>query len=183
MVHRRFLNPLEKGLRLYTGLALALLLFQLLGLGMYLVNVWPGMRETVSTGQKVAVCLALLFGFVRSYVWIQIYWNGARSLSILRTEGESPHVADRLAPVLRRLTRLLVASCVLDLLFLPAYFLSDTFWPFPMSGWRLGMIELARLLFPQALGIAALIMAYLTSQYGQLLRERGEMQRELELTI
>ena len=179
----RFLNPLEKALRCYAGLALALFLFQLLGLAMYLVNVWPGMRGTVPTGQKVVVCIALLFGFARSMVWIRIYWNGARSLSMLRTDGDSPHLADRLAPLLRSLTRLLVASCALDVLFLPAYLLTDTFWPFPMSGWRLGAVELARLLFPQAFGIAALILAYLTSQYGQLLRERGEMQRDLELTV
>jgi hypothetical protein len=180
---RGFLNPLEKALRTYAALVLALVLFQLLGLGMYLVNVWPDVRHSVSTGQKLVVCLALVFGFVRSFVWIQIYWKGARSLSILRRDSESPRLADRLAPVLERLTGLLVASCVLDLLFLPAYFLSDTFRPFAMSGWRLGAMELARLLFPQAFGMAALILAYLTSQYGQLLRERGDMKRELELTI
>jgi len=183
MDSRGFLNPLEKALRVYAALVLALLLFQLLGLGMYLVNVWPDLRETVSTGKKAVVCLALLFGFTRSFLWVLIYWNGARSLSILHGDTGSPQLADRLCPLLDRLARLLVASCVLDLLFLPAYFLSDTFRPFAISGWRLGMMELARLLFPQAFGIAALILAYLTSHFAQLLRERGELQRELELTI
>ena len=179
---RGFLNPLEKALRVYAALLLAVLLFQLLGLGMYLVNVWPDMRATVSTGKKAVICMALIFGFARSFLWIMIYRNGARSLSILGDDG-SPQLADRICPVLGRLSRLLVVSCVLDFLFLPAYFLSDTFQPFAMTGWRLGSMELARLLFPQAFGVAALILAYLTSNVARLLRERGEMQRELELTI
>ena len=183
MDSRGFLGPLERALRLYAVLVLALVLFQLVGLGMYLVNVWPEVRASVSPVHKVIVCLALVFGFARAFVWIRIYWSGAHSLSILRGDGDSPTLADRLAPLLRRLTRLLVASCVLDLLFLPAYFLSDTFRPFDLSGWRLGAMELVRLLFPQAFGVAALILSYLTSQYGQLLRERGELRRELELTI
>ena len=84
---------------------------------------------------------------------------------------------------LEKALRVYAALVLALLLFLPAYFLSDTFQPFAISGWRLGMMELARLLFPQAFGIAALILAYLTSNFAQLLRERGEMQRELELTI
>jgi len=69
------------------------------------------------------------------------------------------------------------------ILFLPAYFLSDTFLPFSVSGWRLGAVELARLLLPQAFGFAALILAFLTHQYGILLKERSLMKAELDLTI
>ncbi len=46
MTHHPFLNPLEKALKIYAGLALAIVLFQGLGLLMYLVNVWPTARLT-----------------------------------------------------------------------------------------------------------------------------------------
>jgi hypothetical protein len=92
-------------------------------------------------------------------------------------------MADRLTPVLASLTRLLILSCVLDVLFLPAYFLSGAVLPFPIAGWRLGVVEVARVVFPQAFGFAALILAFLTHQYGQLLKESGRMKNELELTI
>ncbi len=72
---------------------------------------------------------------------------------------------------------------MLDFLFLPAFFLSDAFLPFSVSGWRLGAVELARLLLPQAFGFAALILAFLTHQYGILLKERSLMKAELDLTI
>ena len=183
MTHHSFLNPLEKALRFYAGLYLAVILFQVVGLLMYVVNVWPRVRMTISTGVTLFVCAAVLLGFLRAWLWIRIYWNGAGVLAVLRTEGESSNVADRLVPVLRTLTRLLVACCVLDFLFLPAFFLADTFLPFAVSGWRFGMVEFARLIFPQAFGFAALILAFLTHQYGQLLRERSRLQQELELTI
>jgi hypothetical protein len=116
-------------------------------------------------------------------VWIKIYWNGSKALSLLKSEGESQEMADRLTPVLASLTRLLIVSCVLDVLFLPAYFLSGAVLPFPIAGWRLGVVEIARVVFPQAFGFAALILAFLTHQYGQLLKESGRMKNELELTI
>ena len=183
MMHYTFFNPLEKALRFYAGLYLAVILFQLVGLLMYLVNVWPSVRGTTSTGATALLCLALVLGFLRAFVWIRIYWSGAGALSILRTEDESPELADRLGPVLATLTRLLVLSCILDFLFLPAYFLADTFLPFAVSGWRLGAVELARLLFPQAFGFAALILAFLTHQFGQFLRDRSRLREEIELTI
>jgi hypothetical protein len=183
MPHQPFLKPLEKAFRCYTGLYLAIIVFQIVGLVMYAVNVWPGVRDTMSAAVAMFIYLAVILGFTRSFLWIRIYWNGSKALSILRTEGESSRLADRLVPVLTALTPLLVVSCVLDFLFLPAFFLSDTFLPFAVSGWRLGVVELARLLFPQAFGFAALILAFLTHQYGQLLRERSQMKEELELTI
>ena len=45
------------------------------------------------------------------------------------------------------------------------------------------MVEAARIVFPQAFGFAALILAFLTHQYGHLFQERARMRRELELTI
>lgn len=183
MASWKLLSPLVKVLRFYAVLALAALLFQMLGLGMYLVNVWPGMREALTAAQKGLVTGALVCGLVRSVVWIQIYWKGARALSLVRDEAESAGVGERLVPVLSSLTWLLVASCALDVLFLPAYFLSGAVWPFPMTGWRLGAMEAARLFFPQAMGMAALLLAYLTSQFGRLLRERGDLKRELDLVV
>ncbi|MFQ5702744.1 MAG: hypothetical protein ACE5HT_01850 [Gemmatimonadales bacterium] len=150
---------------------------------MYFINVWPRVRDTLSTGVTLFVGMAVVLGFVRSCLWIWIYWSGAGALSILRLEGESPNLADRLAPVLMTVTRLLVVSCILDLLFVPVIFLSDGLLPFSVSGWWLGLVDLAILLFPQAFGIAALILAFLTHQYGQVLRERSQMKEEIELTI
>jgi hypothetical protein len=156
---------------------------------MYMVNVWPTARlqgpggEPFATGTTSLLFFAVVMGFARSFIWIKIYWDGSKALSLLRTVGDSPHTADDLSPVLSSLTRLLVASCILDVLFLPAYFLSGAVLPFPIAGWRLGMVEVARILFPQAFGIAALILAFLTHQYGQLVKERSRMQSELELTI
>jgi len=183
MTHHAFFNPLEKVFRFYAGLYLAIILFQIVGLLMYVVNVWPRVRLTTSTGVTALISLAVVLGLVRALIWVRIYWKGARALSILRTEGDSPALADRLVPILTTLTRLLVISCVLDFLFLPAYFLSDAFLPFSVSGWRLGAVELARLLLPQAFGFAALILAFLTHQYGILLKERSRMKAELDLTI
>lgn len=183
MTHHSFLNPLEKALRFYAVLTSALILFQCLGVSMYLVNVWPKARTAVSSEVTVLVGLAVLLGLTRSYVWIRVYWKGAGALSILRSEAESPDLAHRLTPILATLTRLLVLSCVLDFLFLPAFFLSDHFLPYSVWGWRLGVVELARLLLPQAFGLAALVLAFLTRQYGRLLEERCQLKEEVELTI
>jgi hypothetical protein len=183
MIHHPFFNPLEKALRIYAVLYLAIVIFQLVGLVMYAVNVWPEAQHSVSSGMVYFLPIALFIGFARSFVWIRIYWKGGRALATLRTEGESSRLSDHLVPILGSLTTHLVVSCVLDFLFLPAYFVSDTLLPFAVAGWRLGVVELARLLFPQAFGFAALILAFLTHQYGQFLKERSEMQEELELTI
>lgn len=183
MIHHPFFNPLEKALRFYAALYLAIVVFQLVGLVMYAVNVWPEAQNTMWSGMVYFLPLALFLGFARSFVWIRIYWKGGKALATLRTDGESSRLSDHLVPILGSLTTLLVASCILDFLFLPAYFVSDTFLPFSVAGWRLGVVELARLLFPQAFGFAALILAFLTRQYGQLLRERSQMKEELELTI
>ena len=183
MTHHAFFNPLEKVFRFYAGLYLAIILFQGVGLLMYIVNVWPRVRLTTSTGITVLISLAVVLGLARALMWVRIYWKGARALSILRTEGGSPALAESLVPILTTLTRMLVISCVLDFLFLPAFFLSDAFLPFSVSGWRLGAVELARLLLPQAFGFAALILAFLTHQYGILLKERSLMKAELDLTI
>jgi hypothetical protein len=149
MNHSRITQPLAKALRFYAVLAVAIVIFQGIGLLMYLVNVWPTARlmgpggEPISTGVTVVLFAAVVMGFVRSFVWIKIYWNGSKALSLLKSEGESQEMADRLTPVL--------AS--------------------------------ARVVFPQAFGFAALILAFLTHQYGQLLKESGRMKNELELTI
>jgi hypothetical protein len=183
MEHHSFLNPLEKALRFYAGFYLAVIAFQLVGLMMYVVNVWPRVRSTIAPTVTTVLCLALALGFLRAFVWIRIYWGGAKALSLLRTQGASPRLAPSLGPVLAMLTRLLVISCVLDFLFLPAFFFSDTFLPFSVSGWRLGAVELARLVFPQAFGFAALILAFLTHQFRLLLQERSHLMEEVELTV
>jgi len=183
MIHHPFLNPLEKALKIYAGLALAIVLFQGLGLLMYLVNVWPSVRGTLSATATALIGSAVALGSVRSVLWIAIYWRGGKTLSLIRTEGGRPDLGEKLSPILSSLTKLLVASCILDIFFLPAYFLSDHVLPFSVSGWRLGFVEVARIIFPQAFGFAALILAFLTHQYGQMLKEQGRMQQELDLTI
>jgi lysylphosphatidylglycerol synthetase-like protein (DUF2156 family) len=189
MNHNRITEPLARALRFYAVLAAAIVIFQAVGLLMYLVNVWPSARltaaggEPISTGVTVVLGAAVVMGFVRSFLWIKIYWNGSKALSLLRSDGDSPDLGDRLTPLLSSLTRLLILSGILDVLFLPAYFLSGAVLPFPIAGWRLGAVEVARIVFPQAFGIAALILAFLTHQYGQLFKERSRMKTELELTI
>lgn len=183
MVHHNFLNPLGKALRFYAGFAITVFLLQLVGLLMYFVTGWPQVRDTLSTGVTLLVGLAVVSVLVRSCLWIRIYWSGARVFSVLRGEGDSPGLVNRLAPVLMTISRLLIVSCILDLLFVPVIFLSDLLRPFPVSWWWLGLIDLSILLFPQAFGIAALILAFLTRQYAQLLRERSQMKEEIELTI
>jgi hypothetical protein len=174
---------LEKGLRFLSGLALALILFQGIGVLTYVLTVWPEMKVVPSTGITVLAVLAVAAGLARSFLWIWIYWNGARVVSVLRVHAESNELADRLRPLLGRLTRLLVASCALDFLLLPAIFLMDVFFPFALSSVQLGMVQLACLLIPEAFGLTALILAYLIHQYGRLVQERCQMRKELELTI
>jgi hypothetical protein len=189
MDHIRITRPLAKALRFYAVLAAAIVVFQAIGLLMYLVNVWPMARLTAAGGQPLSTSvtavlfLAVLVGIFRSLVWIKIYWDGSKAFSLMVSDGESSDLADRLTPVLASLTRLFVLSGILDVLFLPAYFLSGALLPFSIAGWRLGVVEVARIIFPQAFGVAALILAFLTHQYGQLLKERGRMKNELELTI
>ena len=189
MNHQKMIQPVETALRFYAVFALAIVLFQGVGLLMYLVNVWPSVRAAGPSGGPISSASTLLLGgavamgFVRSFLWIRIYWNGSRVFGLLRSEEESSESDGRLSQLLAGLTKLLVASCVLDVLFLPAYFLSDVFMPFPLAGWRLGAVEAARILFPQAFGVAALILAFLAHQYSQLVRDRRRMRSELELTI
>ena len=189
MNHNRITEPLAKALRFYAVLAAAIVIFQGIGLLMYLVNVWPTARlmgpggEPISPAVTIVLFAAVIMGFTRSFVWIKIYWDGSKALSLVKSERDSGDKADRMTPVLSSLTRLLIASCVLDVLFLPAYFLSGAVLPFPLAGWRLGAVEVARVVLPQAFGFAALILAFLTHQYGQLLKESGRMKNELELTI
>ena len=57
------------------------------------------------------------------------------------------------------------------------------FFELSLSGVQLGMVETARLLFPQAFGLAALILAFLPHQYRRLLEDRGRLGEELELTV
>ena len=174
---------LEKGLRFLSGLALALVAFQGIGVVMYLLTVWPGMRGVVPTGIAVLGGVAVAAGLVRSSLWIRIYWNGARVLSTLRTTGESTELPDRVVPILRSLTRLLAASCILDFLLLPGIFLMDVFFPFTLSSVQLGFVQLASVLMPQAFGLTALVLAYVADQYGKLVKERCQMKTDLELTI
>jgi uncharacterized membrane protein YqhA len=174
---------IEKGLKLLAGLALALMLFQGLGVLIYVLTVWPRMSAVTSTGFTVLVIMAVAAVLIRSCLWIRIYWTGASFMSTLRTDGESTGLSDQLVPILKTLTRLLIASCTLDVLFIPAIFLLDEFFPFSISSWQLGLVDMGILLFPQAFGLAALILAYFTHQYGQLMKERCQMKKDLELTI
>ncbi len=183
MIHNNFLTLLRKALRFYTGFALSIFLLQLSGLLIYFINVWPQVQNTLSTGITFYLGFAVLLVLVRSCLWVWIYWTGAGALYFFHQERESLNLSDRLAPMLKTLTRLLVVSCILDLFFVPVIFLSDVLLPFSVSGWWLGLIDLAILLFPQAFGIAALILAFLAHQYGLLLSERSRMKKEIELTI
>lgn len=183
MFHNKFLNALAKAFQFYAGLALIVFMFQVVGIIMYVMNVWPGVRDNLSAGVTGFVSAAVVLILARSCVWVRIYWSGARSFAILHREGDAPNLADRLTPILKALTRLLVVSCILDVCFVPVVFLSDTLLPFSVSGLWLGVVYLSILLFPEGYGIGALILAFLTHQYGQLLGERSQMKEELELTI
>jgi len=183
MFHHKFLKVLGKAFKLYAGLALTVFLFQLVGLLMYYFNVWPGIRDSLSAGVTSFIVIAIILMFIRSCFWIRIYWSGARVFFILHQERESSKMADHLAPLLKTLTRLLVVTCILELSFVPIIFMSDKLLPFSISGLWLGVVYLVLLLFPQAFGIGAIILAFLTHQYGQLLRERSQMKEEIELTI
>lgn len=183
MTRDALLKRLEKGLRLLSGIGLALLLFQCLGVLMYLINVWPDMRGTTTTTVAAVGGVALTAGLARSALWVKIYWTGAKVLSTVRTEGESNKLADVLVPVLNALSGSLVASCILDVLLLPAIFLMDVFFPFKLSSVQLGMVQLASVLVPQTFGAAALILAWLARQYGSIVHERCQMKTDLDLTI
>lgn len=183
MIRYNFINPLRKALQFYAGFALTVFLLQLIGLLMYFINIWPQVSDTLSTGVTLFVGLAVVLVLVRSCLWIRIYWSGSGALYILCPERESSNIADHLIPVLKTLTRLLVVSCILDLFFVPVIFLSDILLPFSVSGLWLGLVDLAIILFPQAFGIAALILAFLTHQFGLLLWERSRLKEEIELTI
>lgn len=183
MSYHSLLARLEKGLRILSGLALALLLFQGLGVLMYVLTAWPEMSDRPSNGIIILVCVAVTAALLRSCLWVGIYWNGASLLSILRVSIDPSDLPEGLLPSLRKLTRLLVASCMLDLLLLPAIFLMDQFFRFNVSSVHLGLVQLASMLFPQAFGLAALILAYLTHQYGRFMKERCQMKTDLELTI
>jgi hypothetical protein len=183
MFRNKFLKALGKAFQFYAGLALTVFLFQLIGLIIYFINVWPAVRDNLSGGVTRIVGLAVVLILIRSCLWIRIYWSGGRAFSILYREGDSPKLADLLTPVLKTLTRLLVVSCILDVCFVPVIVLSDRLLPLSVSGFWLGAVDLSILLFPQAFGIGALILAFLAHQYGQLLRERSHMKEEIELTI
>lgn len=176
-------TKLEKGLRLLSGLALALALFQGIGVLTYVLCAWPSIQRVPSTEITVLVSTAVTAAVARSCLWVVIYWNGSKVLSTLCAHGESTQLSDKLVPILRTLTRLLVASCILDVLLLPAIFMMDRFLPLKLSSVQIGLVQVATLLLPQAFGMAALILAYLTHQYGRLMQERCQMRSELELTV
>ena len=183
MFHHKLLKALGKAFRFYAGLALTVFLLQLVGLILYYFNVWPGVQDTLSTEITSFIVIAIILVLIRSCLWIRIYWSGARIFFILHQESELPKMADHLAPLLKTLTRLFVLSCILELSFIPIIFMSDKLLPFSISGLWLGVVYLALLLLPQVFGIGAIILAYLTHQYGQLLKERSQMKEEIELTI
>ena len=114
MKHSRITEPLSKALRFYAVLATALVIFQLIGLLMYLVNVWPTARlmgpsgEPISRGVALVLLVAVVMGFTRSFVWIKIYWDGSKALSLLKSAQETQIAAERLTPILANLTRLLI---------------------------------------------------------------------------
>ncbi len=182
MIHNSFLNTLGKALRFYTGFALTILLLQLVGLLMYFLNVWPEVQNTLSTGATLLVGLAVILVLIRSCIWMWIYWSGAGAITILRQSAGSTSQINRLPPILMTLTRLLVISSIMDLFFAAPLFLSETLL-LSMSGWWLGIVYFTILLFPQAFGVAALILAFLMHQYGLLLKDRSQMKEEIELTI
>jgi len=175
------MNKLGTGLRLLSWLALALLLFQGLGVLMYVVNVRPEMSG-IPAGITLLGSFALAACLGRSALWIGIYRNGAGAVAALGSDGEAAG-AEALTGILDRLAKLLVTSSILDVLLLPAIFLMDVFFPFRLSSVHLGLILLAAMLLPQAFGLAALLLAYLARQYGMLVRERCRMRSELDLTI
>jgi hypothetical protein len=183
MSHSRFLKPLGKAFRFYAGLALAVFLLQLVGLAVYFINGWSSVRQGLSSVVVLYAAVAVVLILVRSCLWIRIYWSGASTFSILHREGDSPELTDRLAPILKTLVRLLVASGILEMCFIPVIFLSDRLLPFALSGLWLGLVYLAMLVLPQAFGTGAFMLAYLARQYGQLLGERSLMKEEIELTI
>jgi hypothetical protein len=177
------LGRLDQGLRALSFIALGLVLFQSLGVAMYVLTVWPGMADPPSAGITALASAAVAAALIRSCLWIRIYRTGARIASVLRVHGQSEELPERLVPILGTLSRLLVASCVLDVLLLPAIFLMDSFFPFQVSGTALGLTLAATLVIPQAFGLTALILAWLARQVGHVVEERCRMKRELDLTV
>ena len=80
------------GIIFIIGMALFILvIFQGIGLLMYMVNVWPTARlagpggEPISSAITALLSAAVIMGIARSFVWIKIYWDGSKALSLLRT--------------------------------------------------------------------------------------------------
>ena len=175
------MNNLVRGLRLLSWLALALLLFQSLGVLMYNVNVRPEMSG-IPAGIALLGALVVAACLARSALWVAIYRRGAGAVAALGAGGEAAQ-PEELVRILDGLAKLLVTSCILDVMLLPAIFLMDVFAPFELSSVHLGLIMVAAMLLPQAFGLAALLLAYLARQYGLLIGERCRMKSELDLTI
>lgn len=174
---------LERGLRLLAGLALALTLFQTTGVLVYALDVWPQMPKVPPLGVTALGIVAVTACIARSTLWVRIYWKAAAVPSTLQADGDSSTLPDRLLPILDTLTRLFIASSILDVLLLPFIFLMDVFFPFTLSSLHVGLAQVGVLLFPQAFGLAALVLAFLTHQYGNLIRERSQLRSDLELTV
>ena len=110
MDHQRIIQPLGKALRFYAVLALAIVIFQGIGLLMYLVNVWPSVRAAGPSGEPISSVTALILGaavvmgFARSFLWIRIYWDGSKVLGLLRSDEGSAEADSRLMRLLSGLT-------------------------------------------------------------------------------
>lgn len=183
MSQTKVLERLEKGLRFLAVFTLLLMAFQTLGVLMYGITVWPAMAPGIRYDFTVIAGLAVAAALFRSVLWVRIYWVGAKVLKAHRDARDAAAVSTPLTRPLQSLTRMLVTSAALDVLFLPAIFLMDTFFPFTLASWQLGLVQMAVLMFPQVFGVAALVLAYLANQYGQWMKERDVMKKELELTI
>lgn len=183
MHNYKFVKVLGNAFKFYTVLALVVLLFQFVGLIMYSLNVWPNIQNSLSELITSFIIITVFLILIRSCIWIWIYWFGAKAFSILYHQDESPQIFDGLIPKLRTLTKLLVVSCILEVCFVPIIFMSDRLLTFPITGLWLGIIDLTLIFFPQAFGVSAIILAFLTHQYGKLLKERSQMREDFELTI
>jgi hypothetical protein len=183
MHNHKFIKVLENAFKFYTGLALAVFLLQIVGLIIYSINVWPKIQNSLSDLITSFIIITVFLILIRSCIWIWIYFFGARAFSILYHQDEAPQIFDGLISKLRTLTKLLVISCITELCFVPIIFMSDKLLPFSITGLWLGIIDLSLIFFPQAFGISAIILAFLTHQYGSLLKERSQMREDLELTI
>jgi hypothetical protein len=169
----------ERTLRVLSGLAALLTLFQVLGVVMYLVAMWPSVRGTLPLGVSVVGAVGVTAVLARSCLWVAIYALGARVVSALHGSENRQRLVARLG----RLKRFLVSSCVLDLCLLPAFFSLDAFFPERLSSTTLGLTEVGVLVFPQAFGLAALVLAYILHHTERLILENATMEQELSLTI